>query len=119
MTRNTITTLIIDDGEISESFTDFRGSIPQVKEVITFYRKLHDGCQYKGIVTKVEHRIAFTKQNSKSDEVLQDIVVYIDPSITEPNHKPMCFKHPLITPNLDKYSICLICDYKCECTIRG
>lgn len=73
------TTLIIHsiNGK-SENFLNFKGVIPRVGEVVTFYRKIHDGCRYKGLVVRVEHRIEYDTQNNK--KILQDVIVFIDES---------------------------------------
>jgi hypothetical protein len=65
-------------GGESENFCNFCGIVPRVGEVVTFYRKIHDGCMYKGLVIRVEHRIEYATQNDKKKDILQDVIVYLD-----------------------------------------
>lgn len=33
--------------------------------------------------------------------------------------RPLCFKHKIIQPNLNEYSVCLECDYRVACIKRN
>jgi hypothetical protein len=72
-------TLIVVCGETdSQQFDSFDGAIPRIGELVTYYKKIHDGCRWRGRVTKIEHRIEFKAQNAGGlKKSLQDVVVYL------------------------------------------
>jgi len=80
MKRNTKIDLILESGDKSESevFRNFQGIIPRVGEYVSFYKKLHDGVQYHGMVLSVEHRIEYVSQNDKTKNSEQTIRVVIE-----------------------------------------
>lgn len=76
MTKTTLI-LVCDDSD-SQQFDSFDGCVPRVGDLVTYYKKVHDGCRWRGRVVKVEHRIEFEKQNEGSlKKSLQDVVVYL------------------------------------------
>lgn len=78
MKRNTKVELYLCCGEESESFKNFQGIVPRVGEGVVFYKKIHDGAWYHGIVTSVEHRIEYARQNDKSKSSRQIIKVVLE-----------------------------------------
>lgn len=81
MKQNTTVRLYLLSDCGSQVFENFSGHIPRIGDTVTFYKKMHDGCRYVGIVSKVEHRIEHKTQNDKSQKSLQTISVHIDESV--------------------------------------
>lgn len=74
----TNTRLFLTSDYGSETFEHFTGAIPRVGESVVFYKKMHDGCQYTGIVKTVHYRIEYEIQNDpRRNETLQTVEVKI------------------------------------------
>lgn len=61
----------------SETFKNFTGYIPQKGDYVTFYKKLHNGERYCGIVTHIETRIEYKTQNDNKQRTIQTVEVTI------------------------------------------
>lgn len=73
----TSVTLIINADGHSEEFPHFTGYIPHVGDSVVYYSKVHDGCQYSGVVKHIHHRIEFQHQNDLSFGTQQTIYISI------------------------------------------
>lgn len=68
--------LSIDDVG-SETFSNFTGHIPQKGDYVTFYKKMHNGERYCGVVTDIETRIEYKTQNDTKRRTKQTVIVRI------------------------------------------
>lgn len=73
-----VTLILVCSDSDSQQFDSFTGPIPRIGELVTYYKKVHDECRWRGRVVKIEHRIEFENQNGKNlKKSLQDVVVYL------------------------------------------
>jgi hypothetical protein len=61
----------------SETFKNFTGYIPQKGDYVEFYKKMHNGQRYCGVVTDIETRIEYKTQNDNKQRTKQSVIVKI------------------------------------------